>query len=700
LSAAEQPAGRADPQRPLAGDRPIESPEQDTIGRAGFALQIQREIETAPRDEGLVLAVTGGWGSGKTSVINLALLPLEARSGYRIVRFNPWLFSGTPQLVEHFFAELRAQLKASGNDRLKEIGEALEQYGDAIDPLRFIPGADKAAAVSRFLGKIFKGPQYNIARQRHQLDALLARHDELLVIVVDDIDRLHDQEVADVMRLVRLVADFPNTAYLLAFDAGRVASAVDPRDPKDGHAYVEKIVQVSHDIPAISSEQLSQMLLERIDTALDGIPYKLDPQRWSALYLIFRRYLRSLRDVSRYANHIRSPMWLLADEIEAADVLGLEALRLFEHSFWAELPTLTNDLTSGEKPNLFSQERAADADRLKRLVDEAVEPPTLRELLVQLFPAASKRLGSSMFGGAPQDTWRHERRVADPSVLQIYLSKQIQPTEAPTAVVERFVRALSDPQTLREELHKLNDSQVADLLSRLEDFEGNYPDELAPAIPVLYETVGRLPRAGRMFDIEPRMRVSRVVLRMLRGHSRERVSAIVAQALHDLDQLSDRWSLIGLVGYEQGSGHELVEEDFAKAWTDELVQAVLRAPPHQLVGEADLMRLLWVVERHDPEGAHELARKGVLDASFVMALLRSYVHEVRSDAGRHLQLEWDRLSALVGEELLIQRVSQLPDPTEPADADQAEILAQARRYAADPDRARTDLEEYRKRYGG
>lgn len=70
------------------GDRPIESEDQDTIGRRGFAAQIRAEIEYAPRDQGLVVGVTGPWGCGKTSVINLAVNPLAKRDGYRVIRLT------------------------------------------------------------------------------------------------------------------------------------------------------------------------------------------------------------------------------------------------------------------------------------------------------------------------------------------------------------------------------------------------------------------------------------------------------------------------------------------------------------------------------------------------------------------------------------------------------------------------------------
>jgi KAP family P-loop domain len=687
--------------RPLAGDRPIESPDQDAIGRVGFARQIQLEIESARRDEGLVVAVTGEWGSGKTSVINLALRPLEQHVGYRVIHFNPWLFSGTPQLVEHFFAELRAQLGASGNTRLKDIGEALERYGSTIDPLRFVPGVEKAAALGRSLGRALKGSTQSVERQRSQLNGLLSRHDELLVIVVDDIDRLRDEEVADVMRLVRLVADFPNTVYVLAFDADRVAQAVSSHGVEDGREYIEKIVQVAHEVPTIAGEQLSNLLLERIGQATEGIAYRLDTPHWSRLYLTFRSYFETPRDVSRYCNHLRSPLVLLGKEIEAADVLTLEVLRLFERGFWAELPHLIPELTStSEGPSIVSGSREPEGARLAAAIEAGGRADTLRELLVQLFPAAGRYLGGSAYGADFLGTWQRQRRVAHPSVLQIYLSKQVQPTEVPTPLVERVVGLLDSPEALRAELEGLSGSQLGDLLSRLEDYENEFPEGVGAALPVLYELSSRLPPPEGMFGIEPRMRVSRVVLRMLRNRDPAAVEKTVADALERIRLLSDRWSLVRLVGHREGSGSRLVSADDATRAERELVESVMAASAAQLAAEPELGRLISLVLDAEPAEAHAKFREDAENDEFLTALIAAHLHEVRSDTGRHIQLRWDLLTNLLGEDLLIRRVQALPDPPERRGADVLELVAQARRYAGDPESAARELQEYRRTYGG
>jgi hypothetical protein len=270
----------------------------------------------------------------------------------------------------------------------------------------------------------------------------------------------------------------------------------------------------------------------------------------------------------------------------------------------------------------------------------------------------------------------------------------------PTVVVERVVSLLADADALRHEIETLNSAQLADLLTRLEDFDGHFQDDLAPAIPVLYQLIPRLPARASMLDVDPAMRVTRVVLRMLRGHSPTTVTTIVEDALEHLPLLSDRWSLIRLAGHVPDSGHELVSDSQAKRWENALVEAVLSAEPRELADEPDLSRLLGLAMSRQPDQTRAVAQRDVEDDDFLIRLLSGYKHEVRSDFARGVQLIWDKLVDLLGEELLVRRVGQLPDLPADADEDAIEMLRQARKYASNPQAAADELQEYRREYPG
>jgi hypothetical protein len=441
------------------------------------------------------------------------------------------------------------------------------------------------------------------------------------------------------------------------------------------------------------------MLLQRIDEQLTGISYRLDRQHWSALYLAFQKYLTTPRDVTKFCNHFRGPMTLLSSEVDAADILALEALRLFDRPVWAELPNLIKELTGARShADPFSQRPDHSRDRLNEVVNAAILPDTAREVLRELFPAAGQHLGGSNYGPSFQSEWRRQLRFAHPAVLQIYLSKQVQPTAVSTELVERALDRLSDADALRRELLALDATQLADLLTRLEDYEGTFPDDVAAAIPVLYQLISRLPARDGMWSIEPDMRVTRVVLRMFRNRNPAIVSEIVRQAIEQLPSLSDRWSLVRLVGHLESSGHRMVSESDAEAFESELVTMILTASAEQLADERDLSFLITLATDREPTETRAKLVRDVEHDGFLIALLLAYRGEVLSETGRHLQLRWDHLADLLGEPLLIRRVTELPELPEGVAADTLEMLTQARRYATNPGLATDELAEYRQRY--
>jgi predicted KAP-like P-loop ATPase len=72
-------------------DRPITRPGEDALGRSTFALELARSIDNlSVAGDGFVMALIGGWGSGKTSVIELIVrylrhIEMERVSAHRLL---------------------------------------------------------------------------------------------------------------------------------------------------------------------------------------------------------------------------------------------------------------------------------------------------------------------------------------------------------------------------------------------------------------------------------------------------------------------------------------------------------------------------------------------------------------------------------------------------------------------------------------
>jgi predicted KAP-like P-loop ATPase len=315
VSADENRSGEPPEFGYLQSDEPITRRAEDRLNRAHLAEAIADQVINSPRDQGFVIAINGPWGSGKTSVMNMIEEAVRERSNAVILRFNPWLFSGTEQLVVRFLQELGAQLgeKAdqTNDTRLREIGERLASYGEVLVPLVWLPVVGPWLARVGSLAKAVGGrkrkekPVPSVLAQRQRVRDVLARLDRRIVVFLDDLDRVEPDQTRDVVRLIKLIADFPNVTYLLAYDAEKVAAALGP-EVAAGREYVEKIVQVTHDLPEISDEPLVRLLQTELDAAIQPIDHgPFSSEDWvNVFHTGMRPFFENIRDVRRYLNAV------------------------------------------------------------------------------------------------------------------------------------------------------------------------------------------------------------------------------------------------------------------------------------------------------------------------------------------------------------------------------------------------------------
>ena len=117
-------------------DTPIRNPEEDVLGRAKLAESFSEQLLSLDASEGLVTGALGPWGFRK-NVLRQSGSSAPEKSGIEILDFNPWMFSGTEQLVESFFVELSAQLRGRDRCRFYELGKSLTRYGEIFSGMRW-----------------------------------------------------------------------------------------------------------------------------------------------------------------------------------------------------------------------------------------------------------------------------------------------------------------------------------------------------------------------------------------------------------------------------------------------------------------------------------------------------------------------------------------------------------------------------------
>jgi hypothetical protein len=136
---------------PSAPERAIQSSAQDKLERSFFIERLASALvyPKSTKSTGVVVGITGPWGSGKSSILNLLQEYIQAKYPEAIVvRFDPWLVSGRNDLVAEFLGELIGTINADAKRRgkYKKIGETIAQYGAQLAPVANLLAPGFAAA--------------------------------------------------------------------------------------------------------------------------------------------------------------------------------------------------------------------------------------------------------------------------------------------------------------------------------------------------------------------------------------------------------------------------------------------------------------------------------------------------------------------------------------------------------------------------
>jgi predicted KAP-like P-loop ATPase len=313
----------------ISGDRPITNPDGDILGYKAIARHLADRIMTAADPEGFTIAIYGEWGSGKTSLLNMTNFFLGEREKSEqpiVVAFNPWWFSGHEELAREFFIALRTGLESQPG-----IGEAVRVALNSLGNLvSYIP-YEQVARLGKGLSELTSKSEKTVPQLKTEISNELRKLGRTIVVTIDDLDRLTAEEIRQVFRVVKAVADFPNVIYLMAFDQEIVAKALSDPNGLSGKSFLEKIVQVPIALPAIDRTALKKMLFKQLDELEPNPdPARFDATHWGNVFLDgIEPLLATPRHVVRLINALRFTYPAVREEVNFVDFVAVETLRIF-----------------------------------------------------------------------------------------------------------------------------------------------------------------------------------------------------------------------------------------------------------------------------------------------------------------------------------------------------------------------------------
>jgi len=313
-------------------DDPINDLDDDRLGMESFIDALKDTITYLPKNISYVYGLTGGWGNGKTSVLNMLRQKLESNGQFLVMDFDPWAYSDSTAFGKGFLSQIDATINSVYH--MPKLKTKVWQYKELI-----FSGITK-----KVFGDSFPKEEVTLEQVKDKIEEFLGRTGKKLVIIVDDIDRLQNHGILEIFKIVGHNAKMKNIIFILAFDDAVVHRHLE-KELKIDSDYIEKIVNRKIPLPAIEPVVVLNFLSKELDKLKNKIG--IEDEVWgdfmqefkpaveikgfahSTIKDLIRPVIKNLRNAKQILNGLRATLPQIKDEVLISDFFVLEVLRIY-----------------------------------------------------------------------------------------------------------------------------------------------------------------------------------------------------------------------------------------------------------------------------------------------------------------------------------------------------------------------------------
>lgn len=354
-------------------DEPKTKPEEDRLNRAQFASRIANTITKHTFEGNFVQVINGPWGSGKTTVANLIEYNIETYNitspnseQIEVIRVNVWMHGNDGLLI----SELLKAIKERVLLRMQPFPRLMAKTEKFINKVPLLPKWLRSSIMTclqyvlRKINWVNSSARKKLAAcfssvikhtlnyysqtassiyddvVKNYLDAnsrgeshleivkMLKKAKVKILVIIDDLDRVDEKSVINLMSSLKTVCSLPFVSYLMCMDKRLLPKALPSGKINKKHEYIAKIIQRTVELPYPEKALMADMFM---GACFEDGGNHVDNVRWDHfLKNGFSKWIITPRDVKIYANSFLQKKSEIPLPIDDIDVLFLEGISLYE----------------------------------------------------------------------------------------------------------------------------------------------------------------------------------------------------------------------------------------------------------------------------------------------------------------------------------------------------------------------------------
>lgn len=314
----------------------------DLLNRDKIINDLYNSIKFCRNDKTFVISLTGEWGSGKTTIINIVKQKLYNNEYIIIDEFEPWKYSNEKSLLFGMFDKIMEKLGI--NFSMMETKKFIEVCSSMI--------------VSNFDAKVnlINKESDTINKIKNIINEYLKINNKRVLFIIDNIERTEANNILVILKTISNILNLDRFIYILSYDEKEMKD-IFKNKLQLNYDYIEKVIQLPLRVPKISRVDIVKICNKSMENLL--ICYGIDEQsieKYRPAINLFVKNTKNLRDFKRKVNSVVNSNFYNKGYLNIMDAFLIELIELENPMLYETIKENYKYFISEEKELIYGYE--------------------------------------------------------------------------------------------------------------------------------------------------------------------------------------------------------------------------------------------------------------------------------------------------------------------------------------------------------
>lgn len=523
----------------------------DFLHRDIIIEHIYNSILNVKADNSFVIGISGAWGSGKTTTVNIVKEKIKNNINNKdliLNDFNPWIYDNPQNMMVGLLKSILNEADITSNPLEHE-----KIFKSLINVI-----FKKAGFDDTFVNNFF----YNldtVEKIKDELDDFLEFNQKRVVLFVDNLERAEADNIIFLFKLIGQVFDLKRITYVIIYDEDRLKDIFSDKLKIDYH-YIEKIIQQNISIPPIQQELLWNVCRVCIEKLLIFYGEKnLDEYRLIVNLIVSE--VKDLRMLKRFLNTVVTETFAVPHYLSKYTLFALNTIKFFDENLYYNIYQnkryfITTDKIYDMNTRYMDINKKENNEKAKDLFDELIKNKNkeYQEILSNMFIAVKRYLSgqdiiNDRYEDIDYDLIRINKSIYSGMYFDIYFSQSENEFLEIDKDIDDFIECINyikDENLLYEFIRqkiisiniKYGISEYLWIDKFLSHIRKNINHSECLIVKALYENILELNDDMKAFEVSSKDKVKYFIARYLKKCALEKFNKIVDLMKNDYKKLN------------------------------------------------------------------------------------------------------------------------------------------------------------------